>query len=131
MSPARFPGDIPLGDAGPQGGACYGRKVVEEVDVEDVGVTSKTALMLDDETESGWNRRSTDRQSGSSQRSAVVGKLGSDKSPNLSSTLPSSRHSAKAAERHELIHPTQSRPSNEAKIVDNNKFRPLYYRQQK
>jgi hypothetical protein len=76
------------------------------VDVEDVGVTSKTALMLDDETESGWNRRSTDRQSGSSQRSAVVGKLGSDKSPNLSSTLPSSRHSAKAAERHELIHPT-------------------------
>ena len=98
---------------------------VEEVDVEDVGVTSKTALVLDDETESGWNRRSTDRQSGSSQRNAVVGKLGSDKSPNLSSTLPSSRHSAKAAERHELIHPTQSRPSNEAKIVDNNKFRPL------
>ena len=89
---------------------------VEEVDVADVGVTSKTALMLDDETESGWNRRSTDRQSGSSQRSAVVGKLGSVKSPNLSSTLPSSRHSAKAAERHELIHPTQSRPSNEAKI---------------
>lgn len=102
---------------------------VEEVDVEDIGVTSKTAVVLDDETESGWNRRSTDRQSSSSQRSAVAV---SDKSPNLSSTLPSSsssRHSAKAAERHHeqlIIHSsTQSRPSNEAKIVDNNQSRPL------
>ena len=92
---------------------------VEEVDVEDVGVTSKTAVMVDDETESGWNRRrSIDRQSDSSQRNAVVGKSVSDKSPNLSSTLPSSRYSAKASERHELIHSTQTRPSNEAKIVD-------------
>ena len=92
---------------------------VEEVDVEDVGVTSETSVVLDDETESGWNRRrSIDRQSGSSQRSAVVGKSVSDKSPNLSSTLPSSRYSAKASERHELIHSTQTRPSNEAKIVD-------------
>ena len=40
----------------------------EEVEVEDMGVTSKTAV---DETESSWNRRSTDRQTTSS---AVVGK---------------------------------------------------------
>ena len=77
-------------------------------------MTSKTAV---DETESSWNRRSADRQSVSSQRSAAVGKSVSDKSPNLSSTLSSSRHCAKATERHELIHSTQSRPSNEAKIV--------------
>ena len=71
-------------------------------------MTSKTAV---DETESSWNRRSAERQSSSS---AVVGKSVSDKS---GSTLSSSRHCAKASERYELIHYTQSRPSNEAKIV--------------
>jgi len=98
----------------------------EEVDVEDVGVTSKTTLVLDDESVGfmpGF-RRGDLHGSSSLPRSATVGQSGSNISSNLSSTQTNSRLSVETSESHEL-HPLPSRPSNEAKIVDNYKSRLL------